>query len=73
MVSVSVAYFERHDLKQAIRNESIRFCFKAWCQCNPYGHYAMFDLYQGASLSPNAEENTQLVGKSGATMLFASV
>lgn len=64
-----IAYFGRHGLKQAIRNKPIRFGFKAWCQCSPDGYCLMFDLYQGASLSPRAEEKNQLVGKSGATVL----
>lgn len=64
-----IAYFGRHGLKQAIRNKPNCFGFKAWCQCTPDGYCVMFDLYQGVSLSPNTEENTQLVGKSGATVL----
>ncbi|XP_043245298.1 piggyBac transposable element-derived protein 3-like [Amphibalanus amphitrite] len=64
-----IAYFGRHGLKQAIRNKPIRFGFKAWAQNTSDGYLLAFDFYQGRGVAEHTDDNVQLVGKSGATVL----
>ena len=63
---VMVEYFGKHSCKQAIRNKSIRFGYKVWCQNTPLGYLITFDLYQDKTYKGNEEMETRF-GKCAST------
>ena len=63
-----VEYFGKHSCKQALRNKSIRFGCKVWCQNNPSGYLASFDPYRGKTFEENVEEEEK-IGNCSATTL----
>ena len=65
---VMVEYFGKHSCKQAIRNKSIRFGYKVWCQNTPLGYLITFDLYQDKTYKGNEEMETRF-GKCASTVL----
>ena len=65
---VMVEYFWKHSCKQAIRNRSIRFGYKVWCQNTPLGYLITFDLYQDKTYKGNEEMETRF-GKCASTVL----